>query len=305
VLCSSWWSAPLAPRRRAPRRYRHPARRRPRARYRPTEQPRRPPRSPCSRAAPTRSRAPSSTIGRARPGPADPEPLPRLQALARAASRIATRSAPPLIDVDRFARATASGSRRRTYAARFGASDRRHRCARSPGSPRKGSRCAIPRRRLRARVSFAGTVAKPRGRLPHPDERRYLVGRARRTTPWRSAPAIPTELADIVLAIHNTHDFYPRPAARTQTQRSASRPRSATCPDAGTAPLRPSTASPRQTGPPIYDVSTISTIRASLGAPKIDGGRRHHRRRGDRGDRASRPRRLPYPVRPRARTRSR
>lgn len=63
---------------------------------------------------------------------------------------------------------------------------------------------------LGARVNFAGTVAKVQEAF-RTEMRQYRVGDKLHYA-MSSAPAVPSELADAILAIHNTHDFYPRPA---------------------------------------------------------------------------------------------
>jgi MYXO-CTERM domain-containing protein len=61
---------------------------------------------------------------------------------------------------------------------------------------------------LGARVTFSGTVARLEAAF-RTEMHRYQVGGETHYAMSR-APSVPTDLADVVLAIHNTHDFYPR-----------------------------------------------------------------------------------------------
>ncbi len=63
--------------------------------------------------------------------------------------------------------------------------------------------------RLGTRVTFSGKVADLQKAF-HAEMHRYLVGGETHYA-MSTAPAIPTDLADVVLAVHNTHDFHPRP----------------------------------------------------------------------------------------------
>ncbi|MGD0678619.1 MAG: protease pro-enzyme activation domain-containing protein [Polyangiaceae bacterium] len=94
------------------------------------------------------------------------------------------------------------------YAARFGAkaSDiarTRAWLAQEGLEPRATSRLA-------ARVNFAGRVADLQTAF-RTDMRVYQVGDQIHYA-MSTAPAIPSALSDIVLAVHNTHDFYARPS---------------------------------------------------------------------------------------------
>jgi subtilase family serine protease len=62
---------------------------------------------------------------------------------------------------------------------------------------------------LGARVTFSGTVAQLQSAFRTP-MRQYRVGGETHYA-MATAPAIPADLADVVLAVHNTHDFYPHP----------------------------------------------------------------------------------------------
>jgi hypothetical protein len=64
--------------------------------------------------------------------------------------------------------------------------------------------------RLGARVGFSGTVAGLEAAF-RTQMNRYLVRGATHYA-MSPAPSVPTDLADVILAIHNTHDFYPRAA---------------------------------------------------------------------------------------------
>ena len=65
--------------------------------------------------------------------------------------------------------------------------------------------------RLGSRVSFAGRVADVQTAFGS-EMRAYAVGGEKHFA-MAAAPEIPAELADVVLAIHNTHDFTPRPVS--------------------------------------------------------------------------------------------
>ncbi len=113
--------------------------------------------------------------------------------------------------------------------------------------------------RLGARVTFSGTVAQIE-RAFHAQMNRYLV-RGETHYAMADAPAVPSELADIVLGVHNTHDFYP----------TTSKPRfkvipSATCPPGGFC-------SGNGIAPPdwatIYDVTPLYTT--GVAGTKITG----------------------------------
>jgi MYXO-CTERM domain-containing protein len=67
--------------------------------------------------------------------------------------------------------------------------------------------------RLGARVTFSGTVADIQTAF-HAEMHQYRVNNETHYA-MATAPMIPAELADIVLALHNSHDFYPRPAIRS------------------------------------------------------------------------------------------
>ena len=69
--------------------------------------------------------------------------------------------------------------------------------------------------RLGSRVSFAGRVADVQTAFGS-EMRTYAIGGEKHFA-MSAAPEIPAELADVVLALHNTHDFYPRPVIEHAT----------------------------------------------------------------------------------------
>ena len=69
--------------------------------------------------------------------------------------------------------------------------------------------------RLGSRVSFAGRVADVQVAFGS-EMRTYAVGGEKHFA-MSTAPEIPAELADVVLALHNTHDFTPRPVSEHAT----------------------------------------------------------------------------------------
>ncbi len=82
------------------------------------------------------------------------------------------------------------------------------------------------RSRLGARVTFGGTVGQLEAAF-HTEMHQYKVGKETHYA-MATAPSVPASLADIVLGIHNTHDFYPKPTvqatARERALKSAMRP---------------------------------------------------------------------------------
>jgi Pro-kumamolisin, activation domain len=113
--------------------------------------------------------------------------------------------------------------------------------------------------RLGARVTFAGTVATLEAAF-RTQMNRYLV-RGETHYAMSPAPSIPTDLADIVLAIHNTHDFYPRPSKpKLKVIPSAVCPTGGLCNGDGIAP--PDWAT-------IYDVNSLYTT--GIAGTKITG----------------------------------
>lgn len=62
---------------------------------------------------------------------------------------------------------------------------------------------------LGARVTFSGTVAQLQSAF-RTQMRQYRVGGETHYA-MAAAPAVPSELEDVVLAVHNAHDFYPHP----------------------------------------------------------------------------------------------
>jgi hypothetical protein len=65
---------------------------------------------------------------------------------------------------------------------------------------------------LGSRVTFSGRVADLQAAF-HTPMRRYQMG-SRIHYAMESAPSMPASLADVVLGVHNTHDFFPRPMVR-------------------------------------------------------------------------------------------
>ena len=103
--------------------------------------------------------------------------------------------------------------------------------------------------RLGARVTFSGTVQSLEAAF-RTQMNRYLI-RGETHYAMSPAPSIPTDLADIVLAIHNTHDFYPHPARpRRKFLPAATCPSGGLCSGDGIAP--PDWAT-------IYDVNSLYT----------------------------------------------
>jgi len=96
------------------------------------------------------------------------------------------------------------------YAARFGA--RPADIARTIDWLRRRGFDVHATSRLGTRVGFGGTVAQIQSAFRTEVHHYEVAGEMHYA--MASAPAIPAELADVVLALHNTHDFYPRPAIR-------------------------------------------------------------------------------------------
>jgi MYXO-CTERM domain-containing protein len=65
---------------------------------------------------------------------------------------------------------------------------------------------------LASRVTFSGRVADLQAAF-HAPMRRYQAGR-RMHYAMATAPSLPASLADVVLAVHNTHDFFPHPMVK-------------------------------------------------------------------------------------------
>jgi MYXO-CTERM domain-containing protein len=113
--------------------------------------------------------------------------------------------------------------------------------------------------RLGARVMFSGTVSKLESAF-RAQMNRYLV-RGETHFAMTPAPAIPDDLSDIVLAVHNTHDFYPRPSKpRFKVIPDAVCPSGGLCSGNGIAP--PDWAT-------IYDVNSLYTT--GIAGTKITG----------------------------------
>jgi hypothetical protein len=107
---------------------------------------------------------------------------------------------------------------------------------------------------LGARVTFSGTVAQLQSAFQAPMRQYRIQGETHYA--MASAPAIPADLQDVVLAVHNAHDFYPHPMLRTKK-----------------LPLYNDPMAGEGIGPPdwtaIYDVTPLYTTGVS-GTP-IDG----------------------------------
>jgi hypothetical protein len=99
------------------------------------------------------------------------------------------------------------------YAARFGAKDAD--IARTQAWLARQGLDVQATSRLGARVNFAGRVADLQTAF-RTEIHGYKVG-AETHYAMATAPSIPSELADVVLALHNTHDFYPAPAVKVPT----------------------------------------------------------------------------------------
>lgn len=97
-----------------------------------------------------------------------------------------------------------------TYAARFGASP--DVIARTTAWLSQQGLTVHQASPLGTRVTFSGRVADLQ-RAFHVQMRRYEVG-GKLHYAMASAPSVPADLADAVLGIHNTHDFFPQPMAR-------------------------------------------------------------------------------------------
>ena len=96
------------------------------------------------------------------------------------------------------------------YAARFGA--RAGDLARTSDWLAKQGLTVHEASPLGARVTFSGRVADLQTAF-HAEMRQYRVAGATHYA-MSTAPSIPAELADVVLAIHHTHDFHPRSMLR-------------------------------------------------------------------------------------------
>jgi MYXO-CTERM domain-containing protein len=128
--------------------------------------------------------------------------------------------------------------------------------------------------RLGARINFGGTVANIEAAF-RSEMHQYKVGKETHYA-MASAPSVPASLSDIVLAVHNTHDFYTRPAMHRTA--SPIRP-DTTCPtdpsgigcreDAGGGQI----VYPQGIAPPdwtsIYNANPLYTT--GIGGKKIDG----------------------------------
>jgi MYXO-CTERM domain-containing protein len=113
--------------------------------------------------------------------------------------------------------------------------------------------------RLGARVTFSGTVASLEAAF-QTQMNRYRV-RGETHYAMSPAPSVPTSLADVVLAIHNTHDFYPRPSKpRHKVIPAALCPSGGLCSGDGIAP--PDWAT-------IYDVNSL--YNTGIAGTKITG----------------------------------
>ena len=121
---------------------------------------------------------------------------------------------------------------------------------------------------LGVRLTFSGTVERIQAAF-HVAMRRYLVGGEEHYA-MASAPSIPAELADVVLALHNTHDFYKRPAS---TRMNVVGPASL-CPAGNYC-----SSGHEEIAPPdwafIYDVNPLYA--ANTGDRRDDHDRRHGR----------------------------
>jgi hypothetical protein len=104
---------------------------------------------------------------------------------------------------------------------------------------------------LGTRVSFGGTVAQI-GAAFRTEVRRYEVAGEMHYA-MASAPAVPGDLAGVVLAVHNSHDFFPKPAIHAAPVR----------PDFRSAGLMPSDWAN------IYDVASL--YKTGVAGSPIDG----------------------------------
>ena len=106
-----------------------------------------------------------------------------------------------------------------SYAARFGATADDVALARA-WLTAQGLEVHSTPSRLGARLNFGGTVGKLEAAF-RSEIHRYQIG-AETHYAMASAPSIPADLAEIVLAVHNTHDFFPRPIKRSVRARPQS-----------------------------------------------------------------------------------
>jgi len=133
------------------------------------------------------------------------------------------------------------------------------------------------RSRLGARVTFGGTVQQLEAAF-HSEMHQYKVGNETHYA-MAQAPSVPASLADIVLGIHNTHDFYPKPVAQTRAIKRGMSPDSL-CPTgnlgllcqvdagAGKAPTLTEGIAPPDWRS-IYDLNPLYTT--GIGGNKITG----------------------------------
>ena len=157
------------------------------------------------------------------------------------------------------------------YAARFGA--RPADIARA--SAWLGSQGLTPRRtsRLGTRVTFSGTVAELEAAF-QTEMHAYVVGGEMHYA-MATAPAFPDDLADLVLGLHNTHDFYKAPVSAARNNAAAKRaanPRFRFTYDAG-PDAGPDAGAFNVLGPPdwaaAYDVAKLYD--PGIGSKSLDG----------------------------------
>ena len=97
------------------------------------------------------------------------------------------------------------------YAARFGAKPAD--IARTVAWLEAQGLDVVSTSRLGARVTFSGAVSRIEAAF-HTEMHRYQVSGETHYA-MASAPSVPAALADVVLALHNAHDFYVRPMLRS------------------------------------------------------------------------------------------
>ena len=153
------------------------------------------------------------------------------------------------------------------YAARFGAKPED--IARASAWLREQGLDVHRTSRLGTRVTFSGSVKSLESAFQ--TEMHYYIVRGEPHYAMAVAPAFPGDLADVVLGLHNTHDFYPRPVSSAlheaaMKRRSSSRFEAA--PDGG-----PDGGPLDLLGPPdwaaAYDVARLYD--PGIGGKKLDG----------------------------------
>ncbi len=103
-----------------------------------------------------------------------------------------------------------------TYAARFGASP--DVVARTIAWLSQQGLTVHEASRLGSRVTFSGKVSDLQTAFKAPMRKYEVAGKLHYA--MAAAPSLPADLADAVLAIRNTHDFYPQPMARMGSART-------------------------------------------------------------------------------------